>query len=108
MAARFPVGLAQGSERRGVSGAPYDISWWPPKAGDKLIRNEQRTAYVCHVLAVFEHDGQTHAAIAWYGKHKQWWHYEVVSPMDAAYAKFWRHGTECPNASIAKYIREGQ
>ena len=32
--------------------------------------------YKCHVLAVVD-DNQV--VFKWYGKHKQWWHYDVLS-----------------------------
>lgn len=30
--------------------------------------------YKCHVLAIVDKD---YVVYKWYGKHKQWWHYEI-------------------------------
>jgi hypothetical protein len=30
--------------------------------------------YRCHILAIVDED---YVVYKWYGKHKQWWHYEV-------------------------------
>lgn len=71
--------------------------WWPPAVGDRLRwAAENRTEYMCHVVAVFEHAGKHHVAVAWYGKTKQWWHYEVFGSIDAYFTKIWPDGQERP------------
>lgn len=44
------------------------------KAGDKPKAWLSNRAYKIHVVAVVD-DNQI--VFKWYGKHKQWWHYEV-------------------------------
>nr|BDD43621.1 hypothetical protein 1 [Dehalococcoidia bacterium] len=44
--------------------------------------------YKCHVLAIVDED---HVVFKWYGKHKQWWHYEV---MYIETVKFWIEKTK--------------
>ncbi|MFA6875685.1 MAG: hypothetical protein WCQ87_03525 [Parabacteroides sp.] len=34
--------------------------------------------YLYHVVLSF-HDEETFFVVKWWGKHKQWWHYEVMS-----------------------------
>lgn len=62
--------------------------WWPPKRGDRLryptfhaagddhIRNVQA---LLHVVAVFSHDGQTHAVTAEWLPGRRRWAYETYT-----------------------------
>lgn len=72
-------------------------SWWPPKVGDKLRMDSNGEEYLCHVVSVFDHDGKTLATIAYYGKHRQRWHYEVVRSIDAHFATIWPDGAPRPD-----------
>jgi len=46
-----------------------------PNIGDKLHIWQQARTYKIHIVAVVD-DNQV--VFKWYGKHKQWWHYEVL------------------------------
>lgn len=72
--------------------------WWPPKVGDR-VRWHDYEEYLAHVVAVFNHDGRTLVTIAYYGKHKRWWFYEVVRSIDAYYCKIWPDGQPRPKAT---------
>lgn len=59
-----------------VSLALYDKMKF--KIGDTyhILRGSTKP-YKIHVIAMFESDGNRIIAIKWYGRHKQWWHYEI-------------------------------
>jgi hypothetical protein len=77
--------------------------WWPPKVGDKLrtMHHVERGKIerLCHVVSVFEHAGQTRAAVAYFGSHKRWWHYEIVSALDAEFGAYWPDGAPDPRSN---------
>lgn len=83
--------------------------WWPPKVGDKIrmydLTDEGAIARLCHVVSVFRHDQKQIAVVAFYGIHKQWWHYEVVRALEASW-KYWPDGAECPNETLAENLRK--
>jgi len=60
-------------------------TWWPPKVGAKLRLKRNNRDYLAHVVAVFRHRGWHRIVCAYYGVHKQWWHYEVFQLFDAEY-----------------------
>lgn len=62
-------------------------AWWPPKVGDKL-RDSHWPEYLQHVVSVFEHRGRTVVVVAYFGLHKQWWHYEVIRSIDTAFDRY--------------------
>lgn len=72
-------------------------AWWPPKVGDKLRWVDyEHMPRLAHVVSVFEHDDCTRFVVAWYGIHRQWWHYEVVGPSECQW-KFWPNGEDHPD-----------
>ena len=74
-----------------MSAPPADWypSWWPPKVGDKLRHftlhssdtESDRLVQVhalVHVVAVFEHDGDTLATVAEWWPGSRRWNYETI------------------------------
>lgn len=75
-----------------------DASWWPPKVGDKLRHMDGGEIYLCHVVAVFDHAGETHATIGYFGKHRKRWFYETISRVQIEIPLYWRDGQEQPRS----------
>ena len=50
-----------------------------PKIGDKMYAWLAGRAYKIHIVAIV--DGNQ-IVFKWYGKHKQWWHYQVLQIED--------------------------
>lgn len=74
-----------------------NAAWWPPKVGDKLrYQMKFDDVRLLHVVSVFEHQGETRIVGGFYGKHKQWWHYEVFDRLRAEYAFIWPDGQKRP------------
>ncbi len=46
------------------------------KAGDIFYDKDK---YKCHIVALLKNEKQPQIVYKYYGKHKQWWHYFVVS-----------------------------
>lgn len=70
-------------------------SWWPPRVGDHLrLRDDAGPSdrpYLAHVVAVFRHrHGPRQAVIAYYGRRRRRWFYEVVGPRDAEFGRVGR------------------
>lgn len=93
-----------------ASVSTVDSTWWPPKVGDKLRQFDRiergPIARLCHVVAVFDHDGRSHATIAWYGTHRQRWHYEVIDRIRISYGLIWPDGMKCPNDDLAAQLAQ--
>jgi hypothetical protein len=82
-------------------------AWWPPKVGDRLRKftlhgsggNTVRQVHaLCHVLAVFDHDGETRATIAEWLPTRRRWNYETIGVIEALprFSKYWPDGQYPP------------
>lgn len=81
-------------------------SWWMRiQIGTKLYRVENGVRYLCHVVSAFVHNDRQHFTIAWYGKHKQWWHYEVIDRSHAVYQKVWPYRSPHPDPKVQALIK---
>lgn len=82
--------------------------WWPPKIGDKLRHftlhgsngptGTVQVDALCHVLAVFDHAGETHATVAEWFPVRRRWHYETISIVQAHVGTYWPDGTPRPRS----------
>lgn len=83
-------------------------SWWPPKVGDKLRKFDHvergAIARLCHVVSVLEHAGSVKAVVAYYGIHRKWWHYEIVTSLNATW-EFWPDGAKCPSKELRAQLK---
>lgn len=52
-------------------------------------------ALLLHVVSVFEHAGRVRVVTAFFGIHKQRWHYEVIRDLDAE--SLWLDGEDPPH-----------
>ena len=43
--------------------------------------------YKYHLVLSFEDQGETYYVVRYYGKHKQWWHYEIWDSRTMAFNK---------------------
>ena len=69
------------------------------KVGDhfhKLIASSMLRRYKCHIVAIVD---DVMIVYKWYGKHKQWWHYEVehkkIIEIYIKQAKEQKYGKNC-------------
>lgn len=52
--------------------------------------------YLCHVVSTFQHQGQDHSVIAYFGEHERRWLYEVLYDLDVDLGKVWPDGQPQP------------
>ena len=72
-------------------------AWWPPKVGDKLRRFANPSEQpLNHVVAVFDHAGETLAVSAEWLPHKSRWSYETIDVTTAEFGLYYPDGTERP------------
>lgn len=81
--------------------------WWPPKVGDKLRhfthhgsggnRIVQVHALV-HVVAVFEHDGDTLATVAEWFPTRRRWNYSTIRGWSEGMISHWPDGDQPPSS----------
>lgn len=71
-------------------------TWWPPVVGDKIRKLIGGEQILHHVVSVFHHADETYVVLAWFGKHKQWWHFIVVDELSARMGAIWRDGDRRP------------
>lgn len=82
-------------------------TWWPPKPGDKLRHWTQHGAggmtvkhvhALVHVVAVFEHEGETLATIAEWFPSRRRWDYTTINEMKAwsRWSTYWPDGESPP------------
>lgn len=81
--------------------------WWPPKPGDKLrFIDHEHVPKLCHVLALFTHENVTQFVVAHFGKHRQRWFYDIVSPSECEFGKYWPDGQEHPDPKWRQLIEQ--
>ena len=58
----------------------------------KPQRSIKQRDYKYHIVLSFEDNGETFYVVKYFGKHKQWWHYEIWDSwtMDFNKSKGWK------------------
>jgi len=49
------------------------------KKGDIFYKKHGPVIYKCHTVIVLEKEDKPQIVYKYYGKYKQWWHYEIIS-----------------------------
>jgi hypothetical protein len=85
--------------------ASWAPAWWPPKAGDKLRHftlhrnNDGRLTQIhalAHVVAVFQHAGETIATVAEWPQDRHRWVYTTIHGWLEARQSYWPDGQDPP------------
>ena len=81
-----------------------DPSWWPPRVGDKLRHftlheiagHVTQVHALAHVVAVFEHNGETMATVAEWFPSRRRWNYETIRGWLDGRMTYWPDGQPPP------------
>ena len=90
-----------------------EMHWWPPKVGDILRKHERfvdhsrdnepgegipikNVAAKVHVLALFEHDGETWIVTALWLPSRRRWKREIYGMIEASGGALWRDSDPVP------------
>ena len=50
------------------------------EVGDTFYRKDyKRNPYKHHIVAILKDENETQVVYKYFGKHKRWWHYEIMS-----------------------------
>jgi len=82
-------------------------TWWPPKPGDRLRHftlhgaggmTVKQVHALVHVVAVFQHNGETLATVAEWFPTRRCWSYSTITALDSypRWSKFWPDGQDPP------------